>query len=224
MIDYTLTRSKRKTIGLYVRDGRAYVRAPLNCPKVEIDKFVVSKEKWLTDKLAKSQNRADKREAFELNYGVQILFRGAEYPIVAKDGKRTGFDGEQFYLPPSLDTGQIKEVCIQIYRRLAKVHLKERVALYAKQMGVSPTAIKITSAKTRWGSCSSRRSINFSWRLIMACDDVIDYVVVHELAHLIQMNHSPRFWAIVEGVLPDYKGRQVRLKELQRRLSNEDWG
>ena len=174
MIDYTLTRSKRKTIGLYVRDGTAHVRAPLKCPKTEIDKFVASKEKWLIDKLTLSQNRIEQRNAFELNYGAQILFRGAEYPIVAKDDTIAGFDGKQFYLPSGLESAQIQNVCIQIYRRLAKVHLTERVALYAKQMDASPTVIRITNAKTRWGSCSSQKSINFSWRLIMACDDVVD--------------------------------------------------
>ncbi|MDR2568929.1 MAG: M48 family metallopeptidase, partial [Oscillospiraceae bacterium] len=74
-----------------------------------------------------------------------------------------------------------------------------------------------------WGSCSAKKSLNFSWRLIMADEDVIDYVVVHELAHLIEMNHSVRFWAVVERVLPDYRERQKWLRELQRKLNVEDW-
>ena len=90
-------------------------------------------------------------------------------------------------------------------------------------MGVTPIAVKINSAMRRWGSCSSRMSLNFSWRLIMADDAIIDYVVVHELAHIKEMNHSARFWAVVESVLPDFRERKRKLKELQSRLSGEDW-
>lgn len=123
----------------------------------------------------------------------------------------------------SFNDAQIKSACVQIYRMLAKRDLTEKTLDFAKQMSVMPTAVKINNAKTRWGSCSSKKSLNFSWRLIMADDDVIDYVVVHELAHITEMNHSARFWSIVEGVLPDYRKRKTKLKELQRRLNGEDW-
>ena len=230
-MNYTLIRSKRRTVGIYIKDGKAEVRAPHRYPKSEIDRFVVSKEKWIMDKLSLSQERVKQKTDFELNYGDEIFLRGAKYSIVAIAKIQTGtqaeiqvgFDGEQFYLPHNLNPTQIKNTCIEIYRYLAKIHMTERVATHAKLMGVTPTAVKITSAKTRWGSCSSRKNINFSWRLVMASDDVIDYVVVHELAHLIQMNHSPKFWAIVKSVLPDYKQRQAKLKELQKRLSTENW-
>ena len=91
-------------------------------------------------------------------------------------------------------------------------------------MSVTPSAVRINGAKTRWGSCSGKKSINFSWRLIMASDDVIDYVVVHELAHLLELNHSARFWAVVEKILPDCRERRKQLRELQKRLATEDWG
>jgi predicted metal-dependent hydrolase len=106
---------------------------------------------------------------------------------------------------------------------LSKAHISERVAFFASQMGVTPTAVKINNAMKRWGSCSSRKSLNFSWRVIMADDSIIDYVVVHELAHLKEMNHSARFWAVAEGVMPDFRERKLALTELQSRLSGEDW-
>ena len=223
MIPYTLTRSKRKTVAIYIRNGGAEVRAPLKMPKNDIDRFIVSKEKWIKSKLALSHERAEQRENFSLNYGDTVTYRGRQYPVVAKNGNRAGFDDEQFYMPPNLTTEQIKSACVQIYRMLAKRDLTERVLDFAKQMSVMPVAVKINGAKTRWGSCSSKKSLNFSWRLIMADDDVIDYVVVHELAHITEMNHSARFWAIVEKVLPDYRERRVSLKELQKRLKAEDW-
>ena len=223
MTDYTLTRSKRKTVALYIRNGAIEVRAPLKMQKADIDKFVASKEKWIADKLMQSNERQAQRESFSLTYGNTVTYRGHEYPIVSKDGNRVGFDDTAFYMPPNLTPEQIKYACVQIYRMLAKCELTSKVLDFAKQMNVTPIAVKINSATTRWGSCSGNKSLNFSWRLIMAGDDVIDYVVVHELAHITEMNHSERFWTIVEGVLPDYKERQARLKGLQKVLSVQDW-
>ena len=223
-IDYLLTRTKRKTIAIYIRNGGVEVRAPLKTPKRELDKFVASKEKWIRDRLAESMKISEQKEAFELNYGDLLLYRGNKYPIAEKIGNRLGFDNTRFYMPPGLLPMQIKAVCIKIYRLLAKRDLINKTLDYAKQMSVMPSNVKINRAKTRWGSCSAKKSINYSWRLIMADDDVIEYVVVHELAHLTEMNHSKKFWRIVEGILPDYRTRQKRLKDLQKKLSAENWG
>ncbi|MBS3938644.1 MAG: M48 family metallopeptidase [Peptococcaceae bacterium] len=198
--------------------------AGINIPDTNgIDKFVASKEKWAIDKLAMSIERQKQRAAFTLNYGDMAQYCGREYPVSAKPGGRLGFDDERFYMPPDLNSAQIKQACVQIYRMLAKRDLTNKVLLFSKQMGVTPTAVKITSARTRWGSCSGKKSLNFSWRLIMAEGGAVDYVVVHELAHITEMNHSERFWAIVEGMLSDYKKRQQRLKDLQKKLCLEDW-
>jgi predicted metal-dependent hydrolase len=223
MTDYTLIRSKRRTAAIHIKNGSMEVRAPIKMPKRDIDRFVASKEKWITERLMQSQTYAEQREAFSLDYGDAVTFRGTDYPLTAKAGNHAGFDGRRFYLPPALSPEQIKPTVVQIYRRLAKQYLTERVEHYAKLMNATPTAVKINGAKTRWGSCSAKKSLNFSWRLVMADDAVIDYVVVHELAHTTEMNHSARFWAIVAGVLPDCKERQKRLKALQKRLNAEDW-
>ena len=212
MICYTLTRSKRKTITIYVRAGVVDVRAPLRIPKYEIDRFVASKEKWIKNRLAEADEKAGFRENFKLDYGDMIYFRGKAYPIAQKYGDRVAFVDETFYIPQDLSSDEIKTACIKIYKTLAKQVLNEKVQYYAERLFVKPSAVKINSAKTRWGSCSAKKSINFSWRLIMADDDVIDYVVVHELAHIIELNHSKRFWTIVQGILPDQKERQKRLK------------
>ena len=223
MREYSLTRSARKTIGIYIRGGGVEVRAPFKAPKREIDRFVASKEKWITDKLAIQNERAEKREAFAVNYGGKVFLLGVQYPIVARDGRRAGFDGNVFFLPPGLAVEQIKAICVKTYRLIAKPHLTGRARYYAADMPAAPSAIKITGALTRWGSCSAKKNINFSWRLIMASNDIVDYVVVHELAHLTEMNHSARFWKIVGETLPDYQERRRRLREFQKRLSAEDW-
>jgi len=222
-VNYILTRSKRKTVALYIRNGGLEVRAPLKVSKHDIDRFVVSKENWIKDRLTRSKEQLTRRENFSLDYGDLITYRGKQYPVAEKICNGLGFDGKQFYISPGLQPEQIKAACIQIYRTLAKHDLTEKTLNFAKKMSVVPSVVKINGAKTRWGSCSSKRSLNFSWRLIMAEEEVIDYVIVHELAHILEMNHSEQFWAIVEKVLPDYRKRKAKLKQLHQKLSEENW-
>ena len=223
MIEYTLTRSNRKTIALYVRNGGVDVRAPYKAPKSAIDTFVASKEAWIKDKLAESAAQVEQRSSFSLAYGDTVTYCGKQFPITARQGNRIGFDDDCFFMPPDLTPEQIKFACVSIYRLLAKRDLTKKALAFAAEMGVMPSAVKINGAKRRWGSCSAKKSLNFSWRLVMADDDVINYVVVHELGHIKELNHSPRFWAVVQGVLPDYAERKERLVELQHKLGGEDW-
>lgn len=224
MISYTIIRSKRKTVVIYItKDATVEVRAPLRLSGTDIDKFVRAKEKWLTEHLAFQSERIAQKSAFTLDYGNIVTVMGKPYTITVREGNMVGYADENFYMPPGLDSEQIKYACVRIYKMVAKNELTRRVVDYAKRMDVVPANVKINSATTRWGSCSSRNSINFSWRLIMAEDDVIEYVVVHELAHIKEYNHSSKFWAVVEGVLPNYKACQKKLKELQAKLAKEDW-
>jgi len=222
-MEYSLTRTNRKTAAIYVHNGGVEVRAPLRMPKRDIDKFILSKEQWIIERLEKSIKQAERRIAFKLNFGDSIILRGTMFPLVMRAGAHAGFDGDAFYMPPDLTPEQIKTVCVHIYRRLAKEYLTERALYYKAIMGTEPFTVKISGAKTRWGSCSVKHSVNFSWRLMMAGDNVIDYVVVHELAHLHEMNHSRRFWAIVSRIMPDYKKRESGLRQLQEKLAGEDW-
>ena len=222
-MNYTIIRSQRKTCAIQIRRDCVEVRAPFWLPVAEIDRFVTAKSDWISAKLTEQTIRAEQRAGFSLYYGDMVLYRGDEYPIIVGQNKRVGISEYGFYMPRGLSAVEIKSTCVKIYRSAAKAVLTEKANMFSAIMGVSPSVIRITGAKTRWGSCSSKKSINFSWRLIMANDDIIDYVVVHELAHLKEMNHSPRFWAVVESVLPDYNNRRRMLKDLQKRLCVEDW-
>lgn len=104
------------------------------------------------------------------------------------------------------------------YKKLFRPVLEHRVSYYAKRMGVTYGRIAIRDQKTRWGSCSAKGNLNFNWKLSLAPLEILDYVVVHELAHRMEMNHSPRFWELVERILPDYRQRRNWLKENGRRL------
>lgn len=224
VIEYHLIRKRRKTLAIHItKEGVVEVRAPLKLPKTEIDKFVYSKLKWIEKHVALRALQKEKRDAFFLDYGKTILLRGKEIKIEEREGREIGFDGNVVFMPPDLHHEEIKEHIIRLYKYGAKSILTEKVASFSKVMSVTPKEIKINKAKTRWGSCTSEGNLNFSWRLILAPDPVIDYVVVHELAHLKEMNHSEKFWAIVEKELPDYRAREAGLKTLQKRLNQEDW-
>ncbi len=108
---------------------------------------------------------------------------------------------------PELSKAELEEL-----RKKAKAYIPPRLDYYARIMGVRPTAVRYTSAKTRWGSCSPKNSVSFSVRLMTKPAEAIDYVIVHELAHIREHNHSPRFWAVVASVLPDYRDRKKLLK------------
>lgn len=222
MRPYNLLRSKRKTLALYIRDDAVEARAPMRMAKAEIDRFVASKEDWIVSRLAAMRELKESRESFRVGYGSLLLCRGKPYPVLPKAGKFVEF-ADAFYVPPDLTTSEIKNACIQIYRLLARKIIKEKTRVFAQLMSADYASVKITGAQKQWGSCSVRKRLSFSWKLMMADDALIDYVVVHELAHIFEMNHSERFWGIVEGVLPDYTERREQLKNLQKRLSGENW-
>lgn len=221
MIRYTLIKSERKTISITVNaEGQIIVKAPSRAKKTDVDDFIREKQDWIKSHVFIQQETAKKREEFLSSRLEQLTFLGKEYPVVWQ--KPYGFDGVRFTFP-DLPFEQLKPSIIGFYRNTAKAYITERVDFYAKQMGVKPSAIKINSAKTRWGSCSAKGSLNFSWKLMLADKKIIDYVVVHELCHIKEMNHSHKFWAEVEKILPDYQERKASLKSVQVKITQECW-
>jgi len=223
MVDYKLTRTSRVSIGMYIRDGFIEVRAPFFYSVSDIDKFVRSREKWAANRLAESKERVAKRKSFCLTYGSQVTYRGELYTIAEKENGKSGFIDTFFFVPPNMTPEEIKRHCINAYQLHAETILYNRALKFIERMVVLPSDLKINNAKARWGSCSAKKSVNIAWRLIMADDSAIDYVIVHELAHLIEYNHSAGFWAVVESYIPDYKEQQAKLKTLEYKLSFENW-
>jgi predicted metal-dependent hydrolase len=150
-----------------------------------------------------------------VDYGGSLLYRGQEIKIEKTDGSPT-FSNGVFYIPCGDDGLIDRQAIIALYKKLAATILTRKAVEFSRVMGVAFTAIRITGAKTRWGSCNSERSISFSWRLVMASDELIDYVVVHELSHIIELNHSAQFWDVVGQYIPDFKKRRERLKTIQK--------
>jgi predicted metal-dependent hydrolase len=222
--DYTIKYSKRKTMGLYItKNAEIEVRVPNGTPPKVVADFVGQHQQWISTHHGAVAEQVAERDNFELRFGAKLLFLGHEFPLESVEKPAFGFDGQHFYAYAQMSAEEIKTSLVGIYRTLAKKVLSTMVEDLATHMGLKPKAVKINGARTRWGSCSSAGNLNFSWYLVMAEETTIRYVVVHELAHLIEMNHSPSFWRIVEQVLPNYRAEREKLKILQKRLSVQCW-
>ena len=223
-LDYTVSRSNRKTMALYIRkDGGVEVRCPLHSRDPEIKKFVAENMQWIEKKSAEMAGKAKKRAGFRLIPGCSLKLLGKDYRLTVSNNGMAGFDGTDFYVPAETPPETTKKLIIKIYKNLAERRLKTRTAEIAAAMKRQPVNVKINAAKTRWGSCSGKNSINYSWRLIMAEERCIDYVIIHELAHMTERNHGKSFWALVKTYMPDYKEQEKKLKQLQEKLSVENW-
>lgn len=210
--DYTLIRSSRKTLALTVHpDGRVEVRAPLRLHEQFIRAFVESKHDWIAKKQAQLARQATPARQFAP--GERFLFLGQDYPLEMTDVQRPALRLGSTFLLAQAALPQARQVFTRWYRARAANVLAQRVKACAAQFGLHYHAIRISSARTRWGSCSSAGTLSFTWRLVMAPLDVIDYVVIHELAHLRVRNHSSAFWDQVASMLPDYPARRDWLKK-----------
>lgn len=222
-MEHQIRRMKRKTVGIYItKDGAVEIRAPYGVPKAEIDRIVREKEAWIASHQSTMLERNQMRDTYCLQPGGSLLFRGRDYSVERSQTSRVFFDGEQFLIP-DVPMEALRPALAELYRQAARKLLPAVAEHYAPLVGKKPAQVRITSAKTRWGSCSAKGCLNFSWRLLFARQDVIDYVVVHELAHLVEFNHSPRFWALVESILPDYRERRQALAALQETLLQQGW-
>lgn len=223
-ITCSVKRSSRRTVGMRIgKDGAPEILAPKYASVDELLRICAPYEEKLLEMSRKQTQINAEREAFTLSYGSRVRVLGGEREI--REGRRgfVGYDDEAFNLPPSLDDEQIRSFVVRIYKLLAKNYLTARVDEISQNMGLSVGAVRINSAKTHWASCSKKSSLNFSWYCIMAEPEAVDYIIVHELCHMREFNHSPRFWAEVEKYCPDYKRHKAYLKGLWQEIMRERW-
>jgi predicted metal-dependent hydrolase len=203
-----IIRSKRKTFAIIIKnDGSVIVRAPIKTSDKAIKEFVEQHQGWVVKKLAQLQSMVAAPPKAYLP-GENFLFLGNSYALeIVKHQKKPLLLDGSFKLAESVNS-RAAVVFERWYREQAKKIIQERVDFYATKYGLQYKGLKITSAKTRWGSCSAKGSLNFSWRLILAPMEQVDYVVAHELVHTIHHNHSRRFWKKLEAIMPDFKERK----------------
>ncbi len=223
-IEYTIIWSERKTIGLIVDPEKGVIiRAPRRLTKSRIKEVVKMKSNWLINKIEEIKKIKSVTSPIQFKSGEKFPYLGKEYRLRVYSGRNTKkakivlSRGEfQIKVSSLLNENErkntIREIILQWYKGQAKTKIQERVTLYQERMGVKPNRVVVKEQKKRWGSCSSKGNLNINWRLIMAPLAVIDYIVVHELAHLIHPNHSNDFWQFVKVYFPDYKKQQEWLK------------
>lgn len=218
-IEVTVTRSKRKTLSIAIQpDGNLLVKAPLGLSDGEILKWIKSKTGWIIRQREKVLEQQNSNPPKRYRTGEKVSYLGCEYELEVRISEgRAGMVGlleDKIVVFSKEDSEDIVESVLNgWYVEQAKIWIPKRVRFFASQMREGYKNITIKNQKKRWGSCSSDRNLNFNWRLIRMPKDIIDYVVVHELCHLKQMNHSKAFWDEVEKVLPDYKIRKKWLDE-----------
>lgn len=215
LLSYTLVRSRRRSVALTVsREGTLTVRAPLRFPIDRIEAFIEEKRIWVDRVTEKMRLRSEEKGNHTYQDGEVFWYVGARYPLRLSEraAPSLSFSGNEFVLARRFHS-RAKERFLAWYRREAKRVLAERVEYFARQYELRYTAVTINAARTRWGSCSGAGRLNFTFRLVMAPVSVIDYVVVHELAHLEHKNHSSAFWKAVAAMYPDFESARAWLKK-----------
>ncbi len=198
------------------------VRAPLKLADAAIREFLTQKADWVRRTQSKLQARAAQRGSHTFETGDTFPLLGQSIPLTLVPAQRPvlRFDGTRFCLSQSAQANARRHF-ENWYKGQAHAHLQTRLDHFARQHKLPYRAVRISSARTRWGSCSSKNDLSFTWRLVMAPPEVIDYVVVHELAHTVHHNHGPKFWRLVAEIVPEYKQHVRWLKEHGHALNLE---
>lgn len=216
-IRYTLKRSsKRRSIGLRIDERGLTVSMPLRASEKWLHSVLEEKADWVVQKLESWQAR--KPSLMQWAEGERIPFRGEEFrlriiPDLFGAPPRLHRDELRLHVAAEASPAAIEKIVTQWYRLEALRVFEECVAHFAPQMKVTLREVKLSSARTQWGSCTVRGVVRLNWQLVKMPLHLIDYVVVHELAHLAEMNHSPAFWRVVESMCPEYRECRRQLHE-----------
>lgn len=216
-LEYTVKRSaKRRKLTITVeRDCSVVVHAPVGISEEKIRKIVESKRQWIYEKTGHPQKYRGLPHppGKELVSGESALYLGRQYRIeVVKKGLAEVRFAQRFLIP-AVQEGKRRDALKEWYIDKAKEKLIPRAKLHARELGVDVAGVRIVDNRYRWGSCTLKDNVNFNWRLIKAPMFVIDYVIIHELAHLIEANHTPRFWNIVRTQAATMDKARAWLKE-----------
>lgn len=207
-----LVRENRKTLSIIIdRSGQMIIKAPQHLPLNEIMKFVKSKEKWIVNKQSQIKNVLEENKSI-VNYS-QVLYLGNKYEIAFLNNiKQVQLYDKMVCIPAKNQAKKEKTIANWLKNRALSI-IENRVLYFSSNYNLDFKKLSFVNSKTKWGSCSTGGDIAFNWRLIMLSPKLIDYVVVHELSHLLQPNHSYKFWKAVESIMPDYEKRKDEIKK-----------
>ena len=216
--EVAVLQSRRRTIsiGINRRDSSIVIKCGTILSEKHIAEVIDRHRDWLRKKLKNVSKFAEYQHSF--CEGDQFMYLGKLYPL--EFGEEMLFSGYSFRVKSCNDQDKIKLELEKIYRELAKNYLSCHLKFTANKFKISYNKMRITSASTRWGSCTSEGNINFPWNLIMCPEELVNYVVCHELAHRLQMNHSTAFWREVEKMCPNYRVWRKILKDNSLKYSS----
>lgn len=214
---YELVRSKRKTLALSLdRDGRLTVRAPLRLPLGQIDAFVREKWPWVEKTRSKLSALPPPMPKLTLTDGATFPYRGQTLTLRLADVKRVTREDQTLLVPRGATN---LAPVLRWVEGTARAVFAEQVDALAQRLSLRPATLRLSRAKGRWGSMSSRGTLSLNLALILCPPETLTYVIVHELCHIPHPNHSNQFWAAVERCLPDYRAQRAWLKAHQSLIS-----
>lgn len=221
VLEYRLLRSKRRSIGFLIDEDGLRITAPKWVPLAEIESAIHEKQRWILAKLGERRERSARRLQPHMQWrdGAMLPYFGEQITlrIIAAQAAGIAYDAGgralTVSLPPDATEQQLKDRVQGWLQGEAKRIFAERLPVYATRLGVAYRSFALSSATTQWGSCTADGRIRLNWRLIHFALPMIDYVIAHELSHLREMNHSPRFWATVQSIFPEFEAAKRALRE-----------
>lgn len=221
ILEYRLARSKRRSIGFVIDDDGLRITAPKWVPIVEIENAIREKQRWIFAKLTERRERSARRLQPQMQWrdGATLPYLGNDITLRILSAQALGIayceESRELTvnLPPGAAEQQLKDRVQGWLQHEAKRIFAERLPVYAEKLDVTYRSFALSSATTQWGSCTVEGRIRLNWRLIHFALPMIDYVIAHELSHLREMNHSPRFWATVQSIFPEFEAAKRALRE-----------
>ncbi|MBC3918867.1 M48 family metallopeptidase [Undibacterium sp. CY18W] len=221
LLEYDLQRSKRRSIGFLINEDGLRITAPRWVTIADIETAIHEKQSWILRKLTERRDRTQRQLEPKMHWkdGAKLPYLGGEITLQIAPASVSGthFLADQgtliINLPANAGEQQLKDRVQAWLQQEAKRVFNERLPVFAEKLNVRYQSMALSAATTRWGSCTSQGKIRLNWRLIHFSPMIIDYVVAHELAHLREMNHSPRFWATVQSVFPDFELARNKLRQ-----------
>jgi predicted metal-dependent hydrolase len=221
-IPYSVERGRRhKTVAIAVDPERGVcVRAPRHTPVAKLDEIVRRKGRWIIDRRRRHEDLPPQPTPREFVNGETFMYAGKQYrlklvPCEQGEQERVRLLGARLYV----SAGQhVRDSLIKWYRERAQERLDTRVPIWAERLKVNPAGILVREQRTRWGSADSKGNLRFNWRIVQASTRLLDYVISHELVHLLHSDHTRDFWATLGRVMPDYEGRRERLRVFGRAM------
>jgi len=213
-VEFRFQRRRRRTIAIKVSEQGLSVSAPLRAPWREVEGFLHEKARWILRKLDERAAAGPPRLIFGEN-GESLPLHGVEVALAVSKGRRTvSFSGTelQIALPQPERRGAVRRLLLGWLKVRALDSLAPRVAHYAARVSLPAPPLALSNARTQWGVCMASGRIRLSWRLVHLHPELADYVVAHEVAHLVELNHSERFWALVEWLYPHWREARSRIE------------